>query len=127
MQKESPQQIFERMRAGIAQESVYFDFDKAIVKPDQISAITDHAKLASTYTNDSVTVQGNCDERGSREYNLALGQRRADAVKQRMVLLGIRESQIETISFGKEKPRALCHNDTCWSQNRRVDFVHEWK
>jgi len=127
VQKETPQQMFEKMRAAIAQQSVYFDFDKALVKPDQISVITDHGKLAATYSNDYVTLQGNCDERGSREYNLALGQRRADAVKQRMVLLGVPETRIETVSFGKEKPRALCHDDTCWSVNRRADFVHEWK
>jgi peptidoglycan-associated lipoprotein len=74
-----------------------------------------------------VVLQGNCDERGSREYNLALGQRRADAVKQRMVLLGVPQTRIETVSFGKEKPRATCHDESCWSQNRRVDFVHAWK
>jgi peptidoglycan-associated lipoprotein len=120
-------QAFEKMRAALTSQSVYFDFDKAMIKPDQVTAITENAKLASTYSNDSVTLQGNCDERGSREYNLALGQRRADAVKQRLVLLGVPETRIETISFGKEKPRALCHDETCWSQNRRADFVHQWK
>src|SRR6266403_1654591 len=75
------------------------------------------------YANDYLTLQGNCDERGSREYNLALGQRRADAVKQRLRLLGIPETRVETVSFGKEKPRELCHNESCWSMNRRVDFV----
>jgi len=120
-------QMFEKMRDGVTRESVYFDFDKSAIKPDQLGAITDNAKVATTYSNDYVTLQGNCDERGSREYNLALGQRRADAVKQRMVLLGVPDGRIETISFGKEKPRALCHDESCWSQNRRVDFVHEWK
>ena len=120
-------QAFERMRATVQNESVYFDFDKYSIRPDQTQAITDNARLGTTYSNDFVTLQGNCDERGSREYNLALGQRRADAVKQRMVLLGIVEARIETVSFGKEKPRALCHDESCWSQNRRVDFVHEWK
>ena len=120
-------QAFERMRSGLTDRSVYFDFDKYAIKPDQNSAITDNAKLATTYSSDNVTLQGNCDERGSREYNLALGQRRADAVKQRLVLLGVPESRIETVSFGKEKPRATCHNESCWSQNRRADFVHEWK
>ena len=120
-------QAFERMRAGLTNTSVYFDFDQYAIRPDQTAAITDNAKLASTFSNDYVTLQGNCDERGSREYNLALGQRRADAVKQRLLLLGIPESRIETISFGKEKPRALCHNETCWRENRRADFVHAWK
>jgi peptidoglycan-associated lipoprotein len=124
---ESPVRAFERARSGLTDESVYFDFDKSVIKSDQLPAITDNAKLANTYSNDYVTLQGNCDERGSREYNLALGQRRADAVRERLVLLGIAEARIETISFGKEKPRALCHNETCWSVNRRADFVHNWK
>ena len=79
-------------------------------------------ELAIAFSNDHVTLQGNCDERGSRGYNLALGQRRADAVKQSMVLLGVPQERIETISFGKEKPRALCHEQTCWAENRRADF-----
>jgi peptidoglycan-associated lipoprotein len=124
---ESPMQVFERMRAALGSRSVYFDYDKSLIKPDQVTTITDNAKLASTYSSDFVTLQGNCDERGSREYNLALGQRRADAVKQRLLLLGIPESRIETISFGKEKPKALCHDESCWSVNRRADFVHDWK
>jgi len=124
---ESLTQAFERMRSGVARESVFFDFDQFGVKPDQVSAITDNAKLASTYSNDYLTLQGNCDERGSREYNLALGQRRADAVKGRLVLLGIPDERIETLSFGKEKSRAQCHDETCWSENRRADFVHERK
>ena len=115
------------MRANVANESVYFDFDKYAIRSDQEGAITDNEKLASSYSNDNVTLQGNCDERGSSEYNLALGQRRADAVKQRFVLMGIPSTRIETISFGKEKPRGLCHTESCWKENRRVDFVHEWK
>jgi peptidoglycan-associated lipoprotein len=118
---------FERMRGGLNATSVYFDFDRSEIRPDQTAAIMDNAKLTNAFSNDYVTLQGNCDERGSREYNLALGQRRADVVKQRLVLLGIQESRIETVSFGKEKPRALCHNETCWHENRRADFVHAWK
>jgi peptidoglycan-associated lipoprotein len=120
-------QQFERMRAALNQTGVYFDFDMAVIRPDQIGTIEDNGKLAANYSGDFVTLQGNCDERGSREYNLALGQRRADAVRQRLVLMGVPETRIETISFGKEKPRALCHNETCWRENRRADFVHTWK
>jgi peptidoglycan-associated lipoprotein len=119
-------EAFERMRSALA-NSVYFDFDKYAIRPEASPVIEEHAKLASSYANDHLTLQGNCDERGSREYNLALGQRRADAVKQKLTLLGIPETQIETISFGKEKPRAACHEEKCWSQNRRVDFVDLWK
>jgi peptidoglycan-associated lipoprotein len=124
---ESPMEAFERMRSGVTDTSVFFDYDKYAVKSDQTQAITDNARLASAYSNDYLTLQGNCDERGSREYNLALGQRRADAVKQRLELLGIPAARIETVSFGKEKPRAACHNESCWHENRRADFVHAWK
>ncbi len=120
-------QAFERARSALTVTSVYFDYDKSVIKPDQVSAITENANLANAYANDYLTLQGNCDERGSREYNLALGQRRADAVKQRLRLLGIPETRIETVSFGKEKPRELCHNESCWSMNRRADFVHAWR
>ena len=120
-------EAFERMRAGVTNTAVYFDFDKALIKSDQTATITDNAKLASSFSSDYVTLQGNCDERGSREYNLALGQRRADAVRERLLLLGVPESRIETVSFGREKPRSLCHNETCWQENRRADFVHAWK
>jgi peptidoglycan-associated lipoprotein len=71
-----------------------------------------------------VTVEGNCDERGSREYNLALGQRRADGVKNAMTLMGVPERQIETVSFGEEKPRASGHDEEAWAQNRRSDIVY---
>lgn len=124
---ESPEAAFERMRSATAGESVYFDFDRFAIKSDQGAPVSEHAKLAIAFSNDHVTLQGNCDERGSREYNLALGQRRADAVKQSMVLLGVPQDRIETISFGREKPRALCHEESCWAENRRADFVDEWK
>ncbi len=124
---ESPMDAFERLRAGLANKSIYFDYDKYAIRPDEETLISEHAKLANAYSNDAITLQGNCDERGSREYNLALGQRRADAVKHRLVLLGVSEARIETISFGKEKPRELCHEEKCWSENRRADFVDTWK
>ena len=124
---ESPMQAFERMRGGLTSTRVYFDFNKSAIRPDQNAAITDNAKLASSFSNDYVTLQGKCDERGSREYNLALGQRRANAVKRRLVQLGVPASHIETISFGREKPRAPCRDETCWQESRRADVVHTWK
>jgi peptidoglycan-associated lipoprotein len=124
---ESPLQAFERLRAGVEGKSVYFAYDKDLITPEGDSVIGEHAKLASGFARDQIVLQGNCDERGGREYNLALGQRRADAVKSRLVLLGVPAAHIETVSFGKEKPRSLCHEEKCWSQNRRVDFVESWK
>jgi peptidoglycan-associated lipoprotein len=125
--QESSQQIFARVRASLDNQSVYFDFDKSVVRQDQYSAVTEHAKLADAYANDHITLQGNCDERGGHEYNLALGQRRADAVKKRLALLGVAASRIETVSLGKEKPRLLCHEEKCWAENRRADFMDTWK
>jgi peptidoglycan-associated lipoprotein len=127
VESESLVAVFERMRVAVVSNSVHFDFDQSAIKSDETAVVSDHANLANAVPNDHVTLQGNCDERGSREYNLALGQRRADAVKQKLVLLGVPEPRIETISFGKEKPHALCHEEHCWAENRRADFVDEWK
>jgi peptidoglycan-associated lipoprotein len=124
---ESPMEAFERMRSILAEKSVYFDFDRYAIRGEEDPLIAEHAKLLNAYSNDQLTLQGNCDERGSSEYNLALGQRRADAVKRKLVLLGVPEGRIETVSFGKEKPREPCHQERCWAQNRRADFVDAWK
>jgi peptidoglycan-associated lipoprotein len=124
---ESPMQMFERERARLADRSVFFGYDQFSITPDQVSSIEDHARLAQKFTSDQVTLQGNCDERGGREYNLALGEKRANAVKSRLVLLGVPGTRISTVSFGKEKPRAQCHDESCWSQNRRADFVDSWQ
>jgi len=123
---ESPRDAFDKVRTAIKGDSVYFDFDRYAIKSDQRSPIREHANLATAFPNDYVTLQGNCDERGGHEYNLALGQRRADSVKRALVLLGVAEDRIETISFGKEKPRASCQKEDCWVQNRRADFVDNW-
>lgn len=118
---------FTDLKAQLDGKSVYFDFDRFVVRDDQQPVVIGHAKLANDFAADAVTIQGNCDERGSSEYNLALGQKRAEAVKRSLVLLGVQEARIETVSFGKEKPRALCHTESCWSQNRRADFVDALK
>ena len=81
-----------------------------------------HGEYLAKNDNAKVRVEGNCDERGSSEYNLALGQRRANNVKKLLILSGAKSSQIETISFGEEKPRCAEHNEACWSQNRRADI-----
>ncbi len=109
----------------LSKRSVYFDYDSNIVKDEFKPLITAHAKYLSGHSSAHVTVQGNTDERGSREYNLALGQRRADAVKQMMQLLGASASQIDTVSFGEEKPRAEGHDEKAWAENRRADIVYQ--
>lgn len=108
----------------LSKRTILFDFDSSAVKDEYKPLVTAHARYLGQNPSARMTIQGNTDERGSREYNIALGQRRADAVKQMMVLLGAKESQIETISFGEEKPRAEGHDEAAWSQNRRDDIVY---
>ena len=108
----------------LSKRSVYFDFDSYSVKDDYRPLIDAHGKYLQTTRSAKMTIQGNCDERGSREYNIALGQRRADSVKRMMVLNGATDQQIETVSFGKEKPRNGGHDEGAWAENRRDDFVY---
>jgi peptidoglycan-associated lipoprotein len=103
--------------------SVYYEFDKADIKPEAVKVIEANAQYLRDHQT-KIRVEGNADERGSREYNLALGQRRADAVMKRMTLLGIPGDRIETVSFGKEKPKATGHDEASWSENRRSDIVY---
>ncbi len=104
--------------------SVYYDFDKYDVKSDYRQIVEANAKYLANKTS-KITIEGNCDERGSREYNLALGQRRADSVKSLMKLLGVPDSRIETVSYGEEKPVAQGHDEAAWSKNRRSDIVYK--
>ena len=105
------------------ERSVYFDFDKSIIKEHFDSVLKAQAAYLEAHKNFSAELQGNCDERGSREYNLALGARRAEAVKQALVLLGVDGEKITTVSFGAEKPVALGKDEDSYNQNRRVDIV----
>ncbi|HMK14798.1 MAG TPA: peptidoglycan-associated lipoprotein Pal [Burkholderiales bacterium] len=114
-----------RAQAAPAERSIYFDFDKSIIKDQYQPLVKAHAQYLTNNSSARITIQGNCDERGSREYNLGLGQRRADSEKHALTVLGVSKSQIETVSFGKEKPRCTEHNESCWSQNRRADIVYQ--
>jgi peptidoglycan-associated lipoprotein len=104
--------------------SIYFDFDEFVIKDEYKATVEAHAKYLQGNRTLKVTLQGNSDERGTREYNIALAQKRADAVKKLMQLLGASEIQIETVSFGKEKPRREGHDEASWAENRRVDIVY---
>ena len=108
----------------LSRRSIFFDYDSNVVKEEFKPVVSAHARHLSTNRNTRVTIQGNTDERGSREYNLALGQRRAEAVKQMMTLLGASSGQIETVSFGEEKPRTQGSNEQAWAENRRADIVY---
>ena len=111
-------------RSILSKRSVFFDFDSYVVKDDFRPLIDAHGKYLQGNRSAKMTIQGNCDERGSREYNIALGQRRADAVKRMMLLDGATDQQIETVSFGKEKPRSQGHDESAWAENRRDDIVY---
>jgi peptidoglycan-associated lipoprotein len=102
--------------------SVHFPFDVDALQPEDMATIQAHGAYLSKNSNARVRVDGNCDERGSSEYNLGLGQRRANNTKKALVLAGASDSQIETVSFGEEKPMCTEHNETCWAQNRRADI-----
>jgi peptidoglycan-associated lipoprotein len=101
----------------------YFDYDKADIRPDAREALSKTADFLKNYPQIKVTIEGHCDERGSTEYNLGLGDRRASAVKQYVISLGISADRLSTVSYGKEKPFCMEHNESCWQQNRRGHFV----
>ena len=109
----------------LSKRSVFFDYDSNLIKDEFKPVVTAHARYLQQNPAAKMRVEGNADERGSREYNLALGQRRADAVKQMMQLLGARADQVESVSFGEEKPRCTEATESCWSQNRRGDIVYQ--
>lgn len=109
---------------ALQNQSVYFDFDRYIVKPEFRDAIQQQAEFIKKHTNIIVTLEGNADERGSNEYNLALGNKRANAVRKSLEQLGVSATQIKTVSLGEEKPRLQCHEEACWKENRRNDFIH---
>jgi peptidoglycan-associated lipoprotein len=108
----------------LSRRSIYFDYDQFVVKEEFKPVVAAHAKHLSQNRAMRMVIQGNTDERGSREYNLALGQKRADAVKQVMMLLGAQASQIETVSFGEEKPRSQGSTEQAFAENRRADIVY---
>ncbi|MEK9661542.1 MAG: peptidoglycan-associated lipoprotein Pal [Alphaproteobacteria bacterium] len=104
-------------------DRVFFDFDKSNLKPEARTTIERWAAWLKTYPQNRVTIEGHCDERGTREYNLALGERRANAAKEYLVSLGISPNRINTISYGKERPAVLGSNEQAWAQNRRDVIV----
>jgi peptidoglycan-associated lipoprotein len=111
---------------GIPQKrSIYFDYNSFIIKNDSQPAIEAHAKYLNSKKGQKIIIQGNTDERGGREYNLALGQKRAEAVRKALSLLNVPESQMEAVSFGKEKPKAVGSNEASWAENRRADIIYQ--
>ena len=108
----------------LAKRSVYFDLDSNVVKDEYRATVQAHSRYMGDKRDSRIRIEGNTDERGSREYNLALGQRRAEAVKKVMTVLGVQDGRIETVSYGEEKPQSLGHDEQAWSQNRRADIKY---
>jgi peptidoglycan-associated lipoprotein len=108
----------------LSKRSVFFDYDSNAVKDEYKGMVQAHSRYMGDKRDSKIRIEGNCDERGSREYNLALGQRRAESVKKMMTVLGVGDGRIETVSYGEEKPMSPGHDEQAWSQNRRADIKY---
>ncbi|MBD8632388.1 peptidoglycan-associated lipoprotein Pal [Oxalobacteraceae sp. CFBP 8755] len=109
----------------LAKRSIYFDYDSFVVRADGQPVVQNHSAFLTKNTSRKVLIQGNTDERGGTEYNLALGQKRAEAVRRSMASLGVSEGQTEAVSLGEEKPKATGSNEESWAENRRADIVYQ--
>lgn len=108
----------------LSKHTIYFDFDKSEIKPEFAEVIAAHARYLTSHANQKMRLEGNTDERGTREYNIGLGERRAQAVRRALMLQGVTESQLTTVSYGAERPAAEGDDETAWAQNRRVEMVY---
>jgi peptidoglycan-associated lipoprotein len=122
--KPTPASLLQDPGSILSKRSVYYDLDKFDIKEEYRPLIEAHGKYLRENPDAKMLIQGNTDERGSREYNIGLGQRRADGVKRTLILLGAREDQIESVSLGEEKPKAEGSNEAAWAQNRRSDMLY---
>jgi len=109
----------------LANRSVYFDYDSFVVREDGKSVVSNHSGFLTKNTGRKILIQGNTDERGGTEYNLALGQKRAEAVRRAMGSLGVSDNQMEAVSLGEEKPKATGSDESAWAENRRADIVYQ--
>ncbi len=112
------------MAGQLKNRTIYFDFDSSEIRPDYNALITAHAHYLASNASIRVRIEGNTDERGSREYNIGLGERRAQALRRALMLQGVAESQITTVSFGSERPAVEGDDETAWAKNRRVEVVY---
>ena len=109
----------------LSKRSIYFDYDKDTVKAEYKDLLAAHAKYVASHPKAKMTLTGNTDDRGSREYNVSLGQKRSVSVKKSMNVLGAQDAQIETVSFGEERADTNCKDDACYGKDRRVDISYE--
>jgi peptidoglycan-associated lipoprotein len=112
------------MAGQLKNRTIYFDFDSSEIRPDYNALITAHAHYLASNASIRVRIEGNTDERGSREYNIGLGERRAQALRRALLLQGVAESQITTVSYGEERPAVTGHTEDAWSRNRRDELVY---
>jgi peptidoglycan-associated lipoprotein len=112
------------MAGLLATRTIYFDFDSAVIQGQGVDVVAAHARYLAANPNARVRLEGNTDERGSREYNIGLGERRAQSVRRALLLQGVSDSQITTVSYGEERPAVMGHNEAAWAKNRRVDIVY---
>ena len=123
--KAGPGESDPRVKSGaLARRSIYYEYDQFDIKDEYRALVEAHAKYLRDNPAAKMLIQGNTDERGSREYNVGLGQRRSDGVKKMLMLLGARDNQIESVSLGEEKPQADGHEESAWSKNRRSDILY---
>jgi peptidoglycan-associated lipoprotein len=130
-EQETPQVIAEseletsedKAKGKIALNPIYFDFNNYTLRPEDMTTLAKTAAWLSKNTTAKIRIEGNCDERGTSEYNLALGDRRANSAKEYLIKLGVRPSRLETVSWGEEKPLDPSHNEEAWAKNRRDDFI----
>jgi peptidoglycan-associated lipoprotein len=120
-QQRKPKSASESKVKGL--NRVYFDFDKSDIKSEYHKTMDDNAAWLKSNHDVNVTVEGHCDERGTEEYNMALGHRRANSAKSYLTSMGVDAGRMKTVSYGEERPLESCHNESCWWKNRRAEFV----
>ncbi len=119
----APEKVEERVPRDLSFDTIYFDYDKSNIRSDQRNMLSSNAQLMSKYQTVRIQLAGNCDERGTEEYNMALGQRRADSVKEYLTDYGISGSRISTISYGEMRPADSGNNEAAWTLNRRCEII----
>ncbi|MBW1988128.1 MAG: peptidoglycan-associated lipoprotein Pal [Deltaproteobacteria bacterium] len=122
-ERELLQARFREAKVAFTSTSIYFDFDSSRLTPEAQQILREKAEFLKNYPETEIIIEGHCDERGSNEYNMALGERRAQSAKNFLVDLGVDRNRITTISYGEERPLAKGHNEEAWSLNRRCEFV----
>ncbi|MCG6970579.1 MAG: peptidoglycan-associated lipoprotein Pal [Gammaproteobacteria bacterium] len=124
MEPQTQMDPFEDPNNLLSQRVVYFDFDSSAIRDDALPVIRAHADYLASNSQVNFTLEGHADERGTREYNLALGERRADAVRRLLIANGVSPAQVRVVSYGEERPAVLGHDESAWSMNRRAELVY---